>query len=511
MDRHTEAVGNRWSFLTGSLGVGLVIARPARSAEPIWKITDYGAVGDGKTMNTDAFRQAIEACTAAGGGKVAVGAGTFLTGPIELKSGVDLDLDGAATILFSKNFDDYPLARVSWEGRDTVACRSPLWGENLHDISVTGKGIIDGQGDGWRLVQKAKLPPEQWDALVKSGGVVDERRNVWYPNEIWRTGQMDLAKLRNKPGTPNPDDYVKYKTLLRPALMLLTNCHGVVLNGPTFRNSPSWNIHLLLSDDITVRDVTIFNPIWAQNGDGIDIDSCRNVLLADSTISAGDDDICLKSGRDAAGRELARPTENVTISNCVVNWGHGGVAIGSEMSGGIRNVNVSNCIFKGTDCGLRFKTTRGRGGVVENISVNNVTMSDIRGAAILLDMYYMIRGPHVAAPLGDGTPIFRQFQFRNITCNGAVRAIQVHGLPELPIEGLTFEGVRLSANMGAEIMDAKDIVMRDVRIESRQAPVLQTQDVQNLTTELLSTFVNSAVPPTSQPLAPPSTDPAGGP
>ena len=510
MSCYFEAMRHRGILFSLSIAL-LAIAQPAWSAEPIWKITDFGAIGDGKTLNTVAFQQAIAACTTAGGGKVAVPAGTFLTGPIELKSNVDLDLDAAAIILFSRNFDDYPLARVNWEGRDTVACRSPLWGDNLHDVSVTGKGIIDGQGDGWRQVQKAKLSMEQWDALGKSGGVVDTARNVWYPSEIWRTGQMGLARLRNQPGAPNPDDYVKYKTLLRPPLVLLSNCHDVLLTGPTFRNSPSWNIHLLYSDNITVRDVTIFNPIYAQNGDGIDIDSCRNVLLADSTISAGDDDICLKSGRDEPARKLGRPTENVTITNCVVNWGHAGVAIGSEMSGGVRNVNVSNCIFKGTDCGLRFKTTRGRGGVVENINVNNVEMSDIRGAAILLDMYYMIRGPHVAAPVGDGTPIFRQFQFRNITCTGALRAIQVHGLPELPIEDMTFEGLHISANAGVDIMDAKDVIMRDVQIQSRTAPVMQTQDVQNLTTELVSTFVNASLPPTSQPLVAPSTEPTEAP
>jgi polygalacturonase len=507
MSCNMERMRKRFAVML-SMAIVLICQR-AWGADAIWRITDYGAVADGKTLNTEAFAKAIGACSEAGGGKVVVPAGTFLTGPIELKSNVDLDLDENAIVLFSRNFDDYPLARVGWEGRDTVACKSPISGENLHDISITGKGIIDAQGDGWRLVQKAKLSADAWDALVKSGGVVDTQRNVWYPSEIWRTGQFGLAQLRAKPGTPNPEDYEKYKTLLRPALMLLTNCHGVVLNGPTFRNSPSWNIHLLLSDDITVRDVTIFNPIYAQNGDGIDIDSCRNVLLTESTISAGDDDICLKSGRDAAGRELARATENVTISNCVVNWGHGGVAIGSEMSGGIRNVNVSNCIFKGTDCGLRFKTTRGRGGTVENISVTNVTMSDIRGAAILLDMYYMIRGPHVAAPLGDGTPVFRQFQFRNITCNGAVRAIVVHGLPELPIEGLTFEGLRLSANDGVEIMDAKDIVMRDVQVQSKRAPAMTTQNLQNLTSEMFSTTVNAGLVATSQPLAPPSTEPAG--
>src|SRR5205823_5098423 len=133
---------------------------------------------------------------------------------------------------------------------------------------------------------------------------------------------------------------------------------------PTFRNSPNWNVHLLLSENITVKNVTLYNPDYAQNGDGIDIDSCRNVLMTDSTVYAGDDDICLKSGRDEEGRKRSRPCENVTVSNCTVYWGHGGFVIGSEMSGDVRNVTVSNCVFKGTDTGLRFKTTRGRGGVV---------------------------------------------------------------------------------------------------------------------------------------------------
>ena len=169
----------------------------------------------------------------------------------------------------------------------------------------------------------------------------------------------EINHLRDTSTTqPRIEDYAKYRELLRPTLLLLSNCHNVLLQGPTFKNSPEWNIHVFLCDLLTVRNVNLYNPIYAQNGDGIDIDSCRNVTMTDSTVYAGDDDICIKSGRDEEGRKFGKPTENVTVSNCTIGWGHGGIAIGSEMSGGVRNVTVSNCVMKGTDAGLRFKTTR---------------------------------------------------------------------------------------------------------------------------------------------------------
>ena len=405
-------------------------------------IVDFGAVGDGKTDNTGAFAKAIDACAEAGGGHVIVPAGTWFTGPIHLRSRIDFHLDSGAVILFSRKFDDYPLEIGNYEGAPTVICTSPLSGDQLHDVSITGSGVIDGQGDAWRPVKRNKVTADYWDALVQSGGVVDERSQTWYPTETWLTGQKALAAFRKTNQPPRIEDYQKFRDMLRPPLVSLSNIKTLLLDGNTFRNSPSWNVHLLYSQDITVHSVTIFNPYFAQNGDGIDIDSCRNVSLTDSNISAGDDVVCLKSGRDAAGR----PTENVTIAHCILGQGHGGIAIGSEMSGGVRNVDVHDCVFNGTDDALRFKTVRGRGGVVENINLHDLEMWNIKNACIGVDMYYQVRRPQSASrasgrmpttdpdapqpdapvakplivtqeapePLGPGTPQFRGITIRNL-------------------------------------------------------------------------------------------------
>lgn len=509
----------RWLLLSLA-GLGLTACayaddHPAQgTTEPtthVWRITDFGAVADGKTMNTAAIDSALSACATAGGGRVVVPPGTYLTGPIQLHSHVDLHLDDGATILFSRRYEDYPLVRVNYEGREAVACRSPLWGDDLRDVSVTGTGAFDGQGDAWRQVKREKLPADKWDALTKSGGVLDAKGNTWYPAAVSRDEAAAFEKLRTAGGEQRPEDYERFRPLLRPVMVLLSNCHNVLLDGPTFRNSPNWNIHLLLCEDVTVRNVTIFNPDYAQNGDGIDIDSCRNVLLTHANVNAGDDAICLKSGRDEEGRRRGRPTENVTISDCVVGTGHGGVVIGSEMSGGVRNVTVNNCIFKGTDVGLRFKTTRGRGGVVENVSVTNVAMSQIKAAAILFDMYYMVKDPH-PEPVSERTPIFRQFHVRNVTCDGAGQAIQLRGLPELPIEQITLEGIRITAERGIEMVDAKDIVLRDVRVQAHAGVPLTLDRVENLTTERLNVAGPGAgaADPGTKPKRPGKADPNGG-
>jgi DNA sulfur modification protein DndE len=260
--------------------------------------------------------------------------------------------------------------------------------------------------------------------------------------------------------------------------------------------------------------VTIFNPYYAQNGDGIDIDSCRNVTLTDSTIAAGDDVVCLKSGRDAAGRLVGRPTENVTVARCALGQGHGGIAIGSEMSGGVRNVRVYDCTFNGMDNAILFKTVRGRGGVVENINIHDVEMWNIKNACIGVDMYYMVRklpttrqsgrlpppdpdapppDSPVAKPLivtqeppeppGPGTPQFRDINLRNIVCHGANIAMQLRGLPELPLQDVTIEHADIVSRQGAAIIDADRITLRDVHIKCAGVPEFQIQDVTNMTME----------------------------
>jgi DNA sulfur modification protein DndE len=462
-----------------------------------WSVTDFGGVGDGKAMNTDAFRKTIEACANAGGGRVLVPAGTYLTGPIELKSGVDLHVAAGATIQFSHNLDDFPLVASEYEGRGTVQARSPIWGEKLRDVSITGAGTIDGAGEAWRPLKKSKVTPEHWERVTKGGGVVEPDGKTWWPSRAAMEGQRELQRLRegdSRPGAaaPRVEEYAKFKELLRPQMVLLTECRNVVLDGPTFRNSPNWNINLNLCENVRLRNLSIYNPAYAQNGDGMDLGSCRNVLVEDCTVDVGDDAICLKSGRDEEGRRRGKPTENVTVRNCTVLHGHGGVVIGSEMSGGVRNVSVINCVFKGTDTGLRFKTTRGRGGVVENVEVSNVAMSDIAGEAITFDMFYAVKDPR-PEPVSERTPVFRQFYIRNVTCDGAKQAMAVRGLPELPIEGLTFERVRITADEGAMFVDARDVVLRDVQIRSRQSPPLQFQNVRNLTTERVDGVVTGAV------------------
>ncbi|MGD0770179.1 MAG: glycoside hydrolase family 28 protein [Tepidisphaeraceae bacterium] len=471
-------------FLT--LSIGWFVCAVARSDTPpvaIFDVNDYGAGADGKTM-TAALQKAIDACAKAGGGRVVIPAGTYLTGPIHLTSNLDLHLDGGAIVLFSRNCADYPLIYSNFNGPNTVACTSPITGDNLHDVSITGPGTFDGQGDAWRPVKKEKLSKDQWTKLVRSGGVVDPATATWFPspNAIKDAEQLKQAQESGSPQTS--EGFERFHELLRPALMSLNNCRNVLLDGPTFRNSPNWNVHPYLCTNVTVRNVTIFNPAYAQNGDGIDFDSCSNVTMTDSTINAGDDAICLKSGRDEAGRKLHRPTENVVISHCTIGTGHGGITIGSEMSGDVRNVTVSHCDLNGTDGGLRFKTVRGRGGVVENVRISDIHMADIRQGAIEFDMYYGIRRPAMRPEaVSDGTPQFHDFQISNVICDGAQTALNLRGLPEMPIAGISFENVHVTAEMPGQIINVKDITLKGVEIRTPSNGKVEIQNVRNLVTQ----------------------------
>lgn len=443
----------------------------------VWNILEHGAVADGVTLNTDAFESAIRACADAGGGRVLVPDGTFLTGPIRLRSRVELHLQPGAVVVFSRNFDDYPLVLTDYEGEPTVRCVSPISGDGLSDVSITGEGVIDGNGDAWRPVKRFKMTDEQWAELLRRGGVVDER-DIWWPTAAALAGQKLVAELQRR-GDRQVEHYRPARDFLRPNLVKLTRCRRVLLDGPTFRNSAAWNVHLLLCKNAVVRNVRILNPWYSSNGDGLDLDACRNVLVEQSHFDCGDDAICIKSGKDEAGRKRRVACENIDIANVEVVHGHGGVTVGSEMSGGVRNVRVRNCIFRGTDIGLRFKSCRGRGGVVENIEVSNVAMHDIRHEAISINLYYMVR-EHRPEPVSERTPVFRGMQFRNITCEGAARAIELRGLPEMPVERVVMEGVRMRAEHGALVQDACDVTLRDVQLAVAKSPALQCHNVSNL-------------------------------
>jgi polygalacturonase len=449
-------------------------------------IRTYGALPDGRTLNTQAIQAAIDACHRAGGGVVIIPEGFWLTGPLVLKSGVNLHLNSGALLQFSRDVEQYPLVKTSYEGLVAVRCQSPISAEGAENIAITGQGIIDGGGDAWRMVKKSKLPPDEWKRLLASGGKLSADGQTWYPSEsAFRGAQLPEAGVW-KPGM-QVSDVEPIKGFLRPNLLTLTSCQKILLEGVHFRNSPAWCLHPLMCTDLTVSRISVYNPAYAQNGDGIDVESCTRVLIEHSSFATGDDGICLKSGRDEEGRKRGMPTQFVLVKNCVVYHAHGGFVIGSEMSGGVHDVIVEHCTFMGSDNGLRFKTTRGRGGVVENIFIKDIVMENIIHDAILFDMYYM--ATNAALPIGEvktepvteATPVFRRFLIRNVVCRGAQRGIYIRGLPEMPVSELRLENISLTTRQGLICSNARNLGFIHLKLYPEPAnPVIRLAHVQDI-------------------------------
>ena len=349
-------------------------------------ILQFGAKSDGTTLNTKAINDAIKAVNAKGGGKVVIPEGLWLTGPIELLSNVNLHTEKNALVVFTDDFNAYPILETSFEGLNTRRCQSPISARNAENIAITGYGVFDGSGDSWRPVKKSKLTAGQWDALVKSGGVVD--KSIWYPTAGSLKGALACKNFNNPEGIETDEEWNEIRPWLRPVLLNIVKSKRVLLEGVTFKNSPSWCLHPLSCEHITINQVKVFNPWYSQNGDALDLESCKNALIINNIFDAGDDAICIKSGKDEDGRKRGEPCQNVIVKNNTVLHGHGGFVVGSEMSGGVKNIYVTDCTFLGTDVGLRFKSTRGRGGVVEGIYIHNIHMIDIPHEALLFDLFY---------------------------------------------------------------------------------------------------------------------------
>jgi polygalacturonase len=470
-----------------------VIIAPKFKKDTI-SIKKNGAVPDGYTLNTKSIQSTIDALSKKGGGVVLVPAGLWLTGPIVLKNNINLYLATGSTLLFTADKSQYPLVEANWEGLPQMRNQSPISATGAVNIGITGKGIIDGNGDGWRAVKSDKLTASQWKKKVESGGVLSEDKKTWYPSEAF----LKASKEPANPGQilPGRDDayYAPLKDFLRPNLLLLTQCKLILLEGVTFQNSPAWCLHPLMCENLTVRNVFVKNPWYAQNGDGIDAESCKNVLIENSVFDVGDDALCMKSGRDVEGRKRGMPIENVIIRGCTVYSSHGGFVIGSEMSGGARNIYVSNCSFIGADIGLRFKTTRGRGGIVENIFIKDIYMKDIPAEAILFDMYYMAKDPVALAgekrelpkvemkPVDETTPQFRNFHISNVYCNGAEKGIFVRGLPEMHVKDIVLENMVLQADKGVDVQEATGITFKNIKIISNETnPVIDVLQSDKIT------------------------------
>ncbi|WP_018753117.1 glycoside hydrolase family 28 protein [Paenibacillus sanguinis] len=362
-------------------------------------IVDYGARADGSKLSTAAIQQAIDETAQAGGGTVYVPSGTFLTGSLRLASHVELRLSPGAVLSFSTNPADYPVVSSRWEGVDRQVYASCLYGEDLEQVAITGGGTIRGNGQPW------------WD------------------------------KHRNAPET---------LAFPRPKLISFDGCRRITIRDVNLADSPSWTVNPIRCSDVTIDNVSILNPTDSPNTDGINPESCRNVRISNCHIDVGDDCIAIKAGTEDASERVA--CENISIVNCTMVHGHGGVVIGSEMSGSIRNVTISNCVFQHTDRGIRLKSRRGRGGVVEDIRISNIVMDNVI-CPFILKLYYFC-GPRGKEryvwdknpyPITEETPCFRRVHFSNITARRVQAAAGfMYGLAERYISDITFTDVDIS-------------------------------------------------------------------
>ena len=444
-------------------------------------ITNFGAIGDGNTMNSDAIAAAIHQCAAKGGGVVVIPPGMWLTGPIRLENNIELHLDSGAVILFSKRFEDYPIFARPKSG---VKCIPMIYGSNLHDVAITGKGMVDGNGQYWRPVKKEKTTDRQWKQLLASGGAVTPDGKMWWPSKEAMNGQEFLKTLRKVNKKPSPEQSAGAREFLRPVMVELDDCSRVMVDGPTFVNSPAWTLVPTRCEEVVIRNITVNNPWWGQNTDGLDINSCRNLLLYNSVVSAGDDAICLKPARPSDAHAGDPACENIVVADCTVYNGHGGFVIGSESYGRARNISVKNCTFIGTDIGLRFKSAKDRGGVIEKVYVDGIRMKDIANEAILFDMFYDSNSDVETG--NDRIPQYRDFYIRNIVCDGASDAIFIRGLADMPVKDIHFENLSIKSQKACFIQDAEGIDINKLRVEMTKGPVWTLGDARDVRLEKIS-------------------------
>lgn len=411
-----------------------------------------GAKADGKTLNTRLINATIDRLSQAGGGTLFFPAGSYLTGAIHMKSNITIDLEAGATLLFSDDFEQYlPFVDMRYEGVMMKSFSPLIYAVDCHNITIKGEGILDGQGKAWWT--------EFYRILIdlKENGVRD--LNKYQP--LWEK-ENDRKALY----TETNADYAGtlQRRFFRPPFIQFMRCTDVRIEGVKIMNSPFWTVNPEFCDNVTVRGVTIHN-VPSPNTDGINPESCRNVRISDCHISVGDDCITIKSGRDSQGRRLGVPCENVTITNCTMLSGHGGVVIGSEMSGGVRKVTISNCVFDGTDRGIRLKSTRGRGGVVEAIRINNIVMSNISKEAIVLDLRY---SDMPVEAVSERTPVFRHIHISGVTGMNVNVPLFIRGLEESPVSDIILRDIHMESKQKATFEYCKQLRLTDVVVNGEE-------------------------------------------
>ncbi len=455
-------------------------------------IVSTGAQSNGDFVNTIAINNAINKMHNKGGGVVLIPQGQWLTGPIVLLSNVNLHLSKGALVIFTSDFAQYPLVVSSFEGVDAARCKSPISAEKQTNIAITGQGVFNGNGLFWRPLKKDKLSEAEWNRHLKNfGGALTEDKKTWYPSKaaLEASTRKDIGKLT---AGKKLQDFEGIKDFLRPNMLRISECQKVLVEGVTFENSPAWTTHFLMSKDLTIKGVIVKNPWWGTNTDAIDLESCSNIILEDCVFDTGDDGITIKSGRDEDGRKRGMPTQNLIVKNCTVYHAHGGFVVGSEMSGGAKNIYIDGCTFIGTDIGLRFKTVRGRGGVVENIHAKNIRMKDIVGEAILFDMYYNATDPIKLNgqedkfeiqkfPVTEATPIFRNFEIENVVVDGATKALFVRGIPEMHVKNINIHDSYFKTREGIYLEEADSIaISSSTLLQSALVPMIKTVNAEKV-------------------------------
>lgn len=420
-------------------------------------ITDFGATGDGVTLNTEAFRKAIDELSASGGGKIVVPQGVWLTGPIELKSNINLHLERNAVIYFSADRSLY--VDPDPKARRVLPC---ITASRCNNISITGEGTIDGNGAQWRPVKRSKVSDVEWRRFKKMGGVERQNGSLWYPWQL-KSGYGDVASTPEK------------QEKMRNDLFRVYHCENIYLQGVTFQNAAKFHVHPFNSRNVIIDGITVRCPWNAQNGDAIDISDCHQVIIVNSIVDCGDDGLCMKSG-DYKEKALVNGCEDVLIQDNIVYHAHGGFVIGSEDVCGMKRIVVRDCTFSGTDTGLRFKSGIGRGGKTEDIYISNIMMTDIISEAITIQCDYADR------PAGSKesdvvrptelvkVPEFTDIHISDVICHGTATAIAASGLEGLKcVHGITVSNSTfVYTDEATEITPTAEITIKDVRFVKDQ-------------------------------------------
>lgn len=408
-------------------------------------LSDFGAVPDGITLNTDAFAKAVKALEKLGGGHLVVPAGIWLTGPITLKNRMDLHLERNAVILFSPDKKDH-LKDGSVQSCISVSKRS--------DVSITGEGIIDGNGEWWRGVKRGKVSDVEWTDYKRMGGTEDDGGKLWYPFNLDSYDNIaESAKAQEK---------------MRVHMIRFTDCDRVMVKGVTIQNSPKFHLIPTRCKDVIIDGVTVRCPWNAQNGDGIDISCCQDVLIVNNTVDVGDDGICMKAGGGAAALKYP-PVARILIQDNTVFHAHGGFVIGSEFSAGVEDVVVRGNVFSGTDVGLRFKSAPGRGGKTTRLYISDIYMSDIRDQAIHFETSY------IDMPVGSGdktitaqdfAPEFTDIYISNVTCRDARIGVSAKGTVQM-IHGITLKDcIIFYTEKGMDVSDPAMLELDNVQLKT---------------------------------------------